>query len=153
MLRPFFRPPKSKDGIMNATKWTFDADYPWFPGSFRDRSHLLSPSSHPHLRLQECVVSILHINPGNTVWWHADLCHAVELEHNGDHDACVAYIAATPTTEENMRYINGQLNDFLMGNRPEDFRGGSSEKYFKLFTGRNGIRRVMSRRSFVHMIF
>lgn len=71
------------------------------------------------------------------------MCHAVEVEHNGDHDATVAYIAATPTTEENQRYIKGQLRDFLEGRAPEDFRHErkrtNNEREFVGFTGEEGI--------------
>ncbi|KAJ9614904.1 hypothetical protein H2204_014303 [Knufia peltigerae] len=137
LLRPFFRPPSDEADVMDATRWTFDAagESPWFPGTFRDDSQLLSPSSHPHLRLPECMVGIPRMNPGDTVWWHADMCHAVEVEHNGDHEASVAYIAATPRTEQNMNYVKHQLEDMLNGIPPEDFRRGSSEKTFKMFTG------------------
>ncbi|KAL6243499.1 hypothetical protein RBB50_009492 [Rhinocladiella similis] len=135
LLRPFFRPPSDEADIMDATKWTFDAEGSWFPGTFRDDSQLLSPSSHPHLRLRECMVGIPRMAPGDTVWWHADMCHAVEVEHNGDHEASVAYIAATPRTKQNMSYMKGQLEDMLKGIPPEDFREGSAEKNFKMFTG------------------
>jgi hypothetical protein len=139
MLRPFFKAPASEADIMDASKWTFDIDSPWFPGTFRDDSQLLSPTSHPHLRLKECMVAIPRMNPGDTVWWHADMCHAVEVDHNGDHDASVMYIAAAPRTRENKSYIKRQLEDFLEGRPPEDFQGGSREKDFKLFTGEAGI--------------
>ncbi|KAI1615027.1 hypothetical protein EDD37DRAFT_398968 [Exophiala viscosa] len=139
LLRPFFQAPSSEEDVMDASKWTFDPESPWFPGTFRMDSQLLSPSSHPHLRLRECMVSVPHMNPGDTVWWHADMCHAVEVEHEGDHDASVTYIAATPRTEQNMSYVKGQLEDFLKGVPPEDFRKGPREKDFKLFTGEKGI--------------
>lgn len=71
------------------------------------------------------------------------MCHAVEVDHNGDHDASVAYIAATPTTEENKKYIKAQLKDFLEGKAPEDFRHErkkvSNERDFKGFVGEAGI--------------
>ncbi|KIW91475.1 uncharacterized protein Z519_07441 [Cladophialophora bantiana CBS 173.52] len=140
LLRPFFQPPDSEgEDIMDATKWTFDFESPWFPGTFREDSQLLSPSSHPHLRLCECMVGIPRMEPGDTVWWHADMCHAVEVEHNGDHEASVAYIAATPRTDENKHYIKRQLEDFLNGLPPEDFRRGPGERSFQLFTGEKGI--------------
>ena len=141
LLRPFFRAPDSdsEEDVMDAGKWTFDPETPWFPGTFRADSQLLSPSSHPHLRLRECMVGIPKMNPGDTVWWHADMCHAVEVDHNGDHEASVTYIAATPRTEQNKSYIKGQLEDFLKGNPPEDFRRGPGEKHFKLFTGEKSI--------------
>jgi hypothetical protein len=82
---------------------------------------------------------IPRMNPGDTIGGTADMCHAVEVDHNGDHDASVAYIAATPSTEENKQYIKGQLEDFLNGMPPEDFRGGSREKFFDGFLGEAGI--------------
>ena len=139
LLRPFFRSPASDEDIMDASKWTFDCDSSWFPGTFRDDSQLFSPSSHPHLRLRECMVGIPKMDPGDTVWWHADMCHAVEVDHTGDHEASVAYIAATPRTEENKSYIKRQLEDFLKGIPPEDFRGGACEIDFKFFNGEKGI--------------
>jgi hypothetical protein len=107
---------------MDAERWTIDLETLWFPGTFRTDSQRLSPTSHPHLRLRECIVSIPKMNGGDCVFWHADMCHAVEVDHSGDHDASVAYIAATPTTEENKKYIKAQLQDFLEGGAPMDFR-------------------------------
>ncbi len=72
MLRPFFKPPADGD-VMNAEKWTVDLETPWFPGTFRNKSQTLSPLSHPHLRLRECMVNIPKMEPGDTVWWHADV--------------------------------------------------------------------------------
>ena len=42
-----------------------------------------SPKLHPHLRLDECMVSVPKVNPGDTVYWHCDVVHAVEQEHIG----------------------------------------------------------------------
>ena len=50
-------------------------------------SLLLSHESHPHLRLDECVVSVPKVNPGDTVFWHCDVVHAVEKEHTGSGDS------------------------------------------------------------------
>lgn len=73
LLRPFFRPPADRSDIMDANKWMFDSESDWFPGTFKEQSQLLSPSSHPHLRLPECLVSIPEMRPGDTVWWHTDV--------------------------------------------------------------------------------
>jgi hypothetical protein len=59
------------------------------------------------------------------------MCHAVEVEHHGEQDASVAYIAATPSTKENGRYIRSQFEDFLRGVPPEYLRGGSDERDFE----------------------
>ena len=142
LLRPFFKPPSDGD-TMDAERWSFDLETEWFPGTFRTSSQSLSPTSHPHLRLRQCMVNIPEMKAGDTIWWHADMCHAVEVEHHGDHDASVAYIAATPTTQENSRYIKEQLKDFLEGRPPVDFRSQrkkvSIEKDFKGYVGEKGI--------------
>ena len=46
-----------------------------------------SPEFHPHLRLDECLVSAPKVNPGDTVFWHADVIHSVEEEHTGSGDS------------------------------------------------------------------
>ena len=60
-------------------------------------SLLLSPESHPHLRLEECMVSVPKVNPGDTVFWHCDVVHAVEKEHTGSEDSAGKhYLLLTP---------------------------------------------------------
>ena len=144
LLRPFFK--ETTDGdVMDASKWTFDPETPWFPGTFRENSQMLSPTSHPHLRLKECMVSIPKMNPGDTVWWHADMCHAVEVDHNGDHEASVIYIAATPSTHTNKKYIAAQLKDFLEGRAPKDFRSPKKNLAVeKEFIGYKGEKAILS---------
>lgn len=139
LLRPFFSPPSEDPTCLDASRWTFDPTTDWFPGTWKDDSQLLSPTSHPHLRLKECMVSVPRMYPGDTVWWHADMCHAVEVEHNGPGDASVMYIAATPSTKSNKTYMKGQKDRFLKYEPPEDFSGGSIEANFKGFPGEKGI--------------
>jgi hypothetical protein len=67
------------------------------------------------------------------------MCHAVEVEHSGKHDASVVYIAATPTTPVNVRYVKSQLENFLAGSPPEDFPGGIDETKLKGYLGESGI--------------
>lgn len=67
------------------------------------------------------------------------MVHAVEVEHSGTEDAAVAYIAATPTTETNVRYIKQQLKDFKAGQPLEDFRTGLDESKLKGYLGEAGI--------------
>ncbi|PVH77665.1 DUF1479-domain-containing protein [Cadophora sp. DSE1049] len=121
LLRPFFTPPSEEDHIMDATKWILDADSSFFPGTFKPQSQLLSRTSHPHLRLESCLVHIPTLKPGDTVWWHADTCHAVDAEHNGAENASVVYIAACPTTNANKAYVKRQLEEFLAGRPPPDY--------------------------------
>ncbi|KAH6886861.1 hypothetical protein B0T10DRAFT_563095 [Thelonectria olida] len=123
MLRPFFAPPANNEDVMDAEKWTFDPQSNWFPGTIMEQSQRLSPSSHPHLRLQDCLVYIPEMKAGDTVWWHTDMCHAVDPEHRGDQDASVVYVAACPTTPRNKEYVKGQLEAALAGRGPPDCPG------------------------------
>ncbi|KAI0882881.1 DUF1479-domain-containing protein [Annulohypoxylon maeteangense] len=120
LLRPFFSPPKDEKDIMDATKWTFDPESDWFPGTMKEQSQRLSLSSHPHLRLRECLTYIPVMKQGDTVFWHTDMCHAVDPEHNGEGDASVVYVAACPTTAINKAYIKTQLQAALLGKGPPD---------------------------------
>ena len=73
LLRPFFKPPADESKIMDASAWTFDAEGPWFPGTDKQTSQYLSRPSHPHLRLEQCLLHVPTIEAGDTVWWHADV--------------------------------------------------------------------------------
>ncbi|EXJ83764.1 hypothetical protein A1O1_07391 [Capronia coronata CBS 617.96] len=139
MLRPFFRPPGNLGDVLDAEKWSLDLDDPWFPGVWRHTPQVLSPEPFPHLRLKETMTYIPEMKPGDSVWWHMDMCHAVDVEHKGKDYAAVVYGAATPTTEMNARYMKGQLKDFLAGVSPEDFRGGCFEGGLKGFPGESAI--------------
>lgn len=75
------------------------------------------------------------------------MVHAVEVEHSGAEDASVAYIAATPTTPTNRRYIKQQLRDFLAGRPLEDFKRGADERKFKGFMGADGITNIEAGRA------
>ncbi len=68
------------------------------------------------------------------------MLHAVEVDHFGDHDSSVAYVAATPTTPENTRYIKEQNKEFVAGRPPYDFRRTDiDESKFVGWTGEKGI--------------
>ncbi|KAI1880368.1 hypothetical protein JX265_001989 [Neoarthrinium moseri] len=120
LLRPFFAPPADEKDVMDASKWTFDPTSDYFPGTMVDQSQRLSISSHPHLRLQDTLIYIPKINPGDTVWWHTDMCHAVDPMHNGTIDASVVYVPACPTTNINKGYVKRQLENALNGLPPPD---------------------------------
>lgn len=141
LLRPFFAAPPDAADVMDAEKWTFDDSSGWFPGTFKPQSQRLSRTSHPHLRLDECLVHMPKIQAGDTAWWHTDvslsslhklcqaklilkpqqLCHAVDTIHNGTQNAAVAYIAACPTIPINKDYVRRQLAATLEGRPPPDY--------------------------------
>lgn len=84
------------------------------------------------------------------MFWHCDVIHAVEVEHEGTQDSAgnvisiawtrlfhgvltrplVMYIPAVPTTPRNAAYVKGQYERFLEGIRPSDFPQGPSERGF-----------------------
>jgi hypothetical protein len=78
LLRPFFKPPQDEADIMDASKWTLDESGA-FPGTMKPDSQRLSRSSHPHLRLEECLVHIPTMAAGDTVWWHTDVGYRANL--------------------------------------------------------------------------
>ncbi|KAF4500445.1 DUF1479 domain [Fusarium agapanthi] len=141
LLRPFFSPPKDPDQIMDAAKWTFDDSAGWFPGTMKPESQRLSRSSHPHLRLEECLIHMPEVQPGDTVWWHCDVCHAVDTEHLGKNNASVAFIAACPTTPANEIYVKEQLLATLEGRPSADYAHGNNldESTLKGYVGLDGL--------------
>ncbi|KAF5963193.1 hypothetical protein FBULB1_13566 [Fusarium bulbicola] len=141
LLRPFFSPPKDPDQTMDAKKWTFDDSTGWFPGTMKPESQRLSRSSHPHLRLEECLIHMPEVQPGDTVWWHCDVCHAVVTEHLGKNNASVAFIAACPTTPANEAYVKEQLLATLEGRPSADYADGNdlNESTLKGHVGLDGL--------------
>ena len=53
--------------------------------------------------------------PGDTVWWHTDICHAVGDEHAGKEYASVIYIGSAPDCAKNRAYLPKQRGAFLDG--------------------------------------
>lgn len=73
ILRPFFRMPEEEGAWREGGDWEVDGESGWFPGTWRWDSQLLSRESHPHLRLEETLVGVPEMGPGDSVWWHADV--------------------------------------------------------------------------------
>jgi len=84
-----------------------------------------------HALLYDAVSSIPHMEPGDTVFWHCDLIHAVENEHRGKGYSNVMYIASTPWCEKNSAYLERELPAFLAGKTPPDFAPDDFEVNFK----------------------
>jgi hypothetical protein len=84
-----------------------------------------------HSLLLEGLVSIPLMQPGDTVFWHSDVVHAVENEHNGDGYSNVMYIAATVGCEKNSAYLAKQAPAFLSGKTPPDFAPDDFEVDFR----------------------
>ncbi|KAF4579939.1 hypothetical protein EYR36_001759 [Pleurotus pulmonarius] len=133
ILRPFFRPRVTEDpkALLDPENWAFDIATPEFPGIFpRDGGFAgprPTPALHPHLRLEQTMISVPAVKPGDMVFWHCDVIHSVEEEHTGKEDSAVMYIPAVPSTPQNEAYVKRQFDDFVKGKRPADFPKGQDE--------------------------
>lgn len=76
------------------------------------------------------LVSIPHVSPGDTVWWHPDVVHAVESEHAGDEYASVIYVGASPVCAKNQAYARSQALHFATGRSGPDFAAEDYEVDF-----------------------
>jgi hypothetical protein len=91
----------------------------------------LSVSAEWHPELIEGMVSIPDVEPGDTVFWHTDICHAVGDEHAGDQYASVIYIGSAPDCSKNRAYLPAQTEAFLAGRSAPDFAPMDFEVDFK----------------------
>ncbi|KIP06972.1 hypothetical protein PHLGIDRAFT_90163 [Phlebiopsis gigantea 11061_1 CR5-6] len=137
ILRPFFVPTSSTltdAEQFDAKNWKFDTSEADFPGIYSIGKAFSGPrpktATHPHLRLDKTMVSVPRVAPGDAVFWHCDLIHAVEVEHTGTEDSCVMYIPAVPHTPMNADYVARQREAFLRGVPPPDFPKWAGETGF-----------------------
>jgi hypothetical protein len=93
----------------------------------------LSINPHYHSLLIEALSSIPLMEPGDTVFWHSDVVHAVENEHRGSGYSNVMYISSTPGCAKNTAYLAKQAPAFLSGKTPPDF---APDDFEVDFTGR-----------------
>lgn len=93
----------------------------------------LGASAQWHSTLLDGLVSIPVVEPGDTVWWHPDVIHAVEDRHGGSGYSNVIYIGAAPWCEKNEAYLRRQAPAFLEGRSAPDF---APEDYEVDFQGR-----------------
>ncbi len=86
-----------------------------------------------HAPLLRALVPIPQVQPGDTVWWHPDLIHAVEPVHGGQANSNVMYIPAAPDCPRNRAFLPRQWKTFAAGTSPPDFPPDDLEV---AFTGR-----------------
>jgi hypothetical protein len=97
-------------------------------GAESGRALWLTPEWHaPLLR---ALRPIPPVGPGDTVWWHPDLIHAVEARHEGRGMSNVMYIPASPDCPRNRAYLAPQLAAFGAGRSPPDFPADDLETDF-----------------------
>jgi hypothetical protein len=83
-----------------------------------------------HQLLLEAEISIPIVEPGDTVWWHPDVIHAVENENRGNAYSNVIYIGAAPWCEKNAQFLPRQSAAFLTGKSSPDFAAEDYEVDF-----------------------
>ncbi len=91
----------------------------------------LSVNKDYHSLLLNGLVSIPKMKPGDTVWWHPDVIHAVEDKHLGKNYSNVIYVGATPYCNKNLDYTKKQSKKFLEGKSPPDFAAEDYEVNYK----------------------
>ncbi|KAF2226035.1 hypothetical protein BDZ85DRAFT_232251 [Elsinoe ampelina] len=144
LLRPFFAPIHSPPGLETNTatpselsdpaflapsNWRLEAPTSsWLHGATPGRGQELAPALHPHLRLDQSMVHVPRVRPGDYVAWNCDTIHAVDKVHLGQGDSSVMYIPACPLTEKNAEYLARQRGAFLEGVPSPDFPGGEGER-------------------------
>lgn len=111
MMRPFF---DANDNL------TFDSS---LPGTFPGKSQEFTNETHPGLQLDDLMVPVPTVQPGDMVFWHCDTIHAVDSVHEGDHDSSVFYIPSAPLCDINVKYAAIQREAFLKGLAGPDFPG------------------------------
>ena len=93
----------------------------------------LNTSSEWHALSLKALTSIPQLYPGDTVWWHPDITHAVEDVHTGENYSNVMYIGSSPLCEKNSDYLTIQGERFFKGKSAPDF---SNENYEVNYLGR-----------------
>ena len=91
----------------------------------------LGVSEQWHPDLMPGIVPIQTVSPGDTVWWHPDVVHAVGNEHRGKDYANVIYIGASPVCAKNRAYALRQASSFMSGRSAPDFAAEDYEVDFK----------------------
>ena len=81
----------------------------------------LGVSREWHPDLIAGLVSIPEVQPGDTVFWHTDICHSVADKHAGTEYASVIYIGSAPDCAKNRAYLSKQKAAFLEGRSAPDF--------------------------------
>ena len=91
----------------------------------------LSVNNEYHSLLLKGLISIPNMKPGDTVWWHPDVVHAVEDKHLGKNYSNVVYVGSTPYCKKNLDYVRKQAKKFLKGESPPDFAAEDFETNYK----------------------
>lgn len=120
--------------IARAIEWVllrpFAADVPAASLCGAEAASALWLTPQWHATLLQALVPIPRVAPGDTVWWHPDLIHAVEAVHGGTTESNVMYIPAAPDCPRNRAFLARQLPSFISGSSPPDFPADHLETDF-----------------------
>lgn len=120
MLRPLFW---NDPALGKYEDYEMDLETPKFPGVTPLEGQLYTlPELFPHLRQERLVVSIPDVKKGSFVFWHADLAHEVDMEHNGPNDLSVFYYGVAPLTVPNIDTLLDTRKSFKENISPVDYR-------------------------------
>lgn len=127
---------RPSDGGLSIAPIPLVAPYLLLAGMVRD----LDPdtAAPPPARVHDplvapALVPIPTVHPGDTVWWHGDLVHAVGAAANEVRWSNVMYIGSAPGCPRNDGYAAGAVERFVTGRSPVDF---PAEDFECEFTGR-----------------
>jgi hypothetical protein len=92
-----------------------DLDGGWIAGTLRIDPQRLSLTAHLYITICKAMLNLPANECTRLGVLASDICHAVEFKYSGSQDGNVSYIVATPKSEENKRYVRGQLKAWLQG--------------------------------------
>lgn len=115
LLRPFF---DEADKLFKGEAWPTE-----FQGAVMASMQELNDGWHPHLHLDDTMVSMPKVQPGDYVAWHCDAIHSVDKEHRGTGDSSVLYIPVAPLCGLNAKYLKNQRQCAASLTVPPDFPG------------------------------
>jgi len=120
MLRPlFWKDPESG----NIDDYEMDLETSKFPGAKPSTGQLYIPDEFfHHLNQAKSVVGIPDVKKGSFVFWHADLPHEVDKNHNGNSHSSVFYYAQSPLSVANINTLLDTKNSFIGNVSPIDYR-------------------------------
>jgi hypothetical protein len=129
MLRPlFWKDPESG----NIDDYEMDLTTSKFPGATPSTGQLfVKDEFFYHLQQNRSSVGIPDVRKGAFVFWHCDLPHEVDKEHNGPDHSSVFYYGQTPLSLVNINSLLDTRKSFLENVSPEDYRTQLSEEVKK----------------------
>lgn len=86
-----------------------------------DKDRALALTDDFHSVLLPALSPIPSIEPGDSVWWHCDVAHAVAPVKDQDGWGNVMYVPAAPRCERNDRYAVKVAHAMATGESPPDF--------------------------------